>query len=140
MRVVLDTNVLVSALIRPKGTPGLIIHHLRNGDFTLLYSDPLLEEWLGVLSRPHIQSKYHLTHEDVQTVLMFILQRGEQVTPERQITECRDRRDNQFLEAAVAGQADIIVSGDKDLLVLNPFEKIPIVTPAAFLSMLSESK
>lgn len=140
MRVVMDTNVLVSALIHPKGTPGLIISHLRNGDFTLLYSDPLLEEWLGVLGRPHIQSKYHLTHEDVQSVLMFILKRGELVTPDRQVTSCRDPKDNQFLEAAVAGQADIIVSGDKDLLVLNPFEAIPIIKPVTFLSMLAESK
>ncbi len=136
MRVVIDTNVLVSALISPGGKPGLIIGHLRDGDFTLLYSDALLGEWLDVLSRPRIQNKYHITNEDIQTILMLILLRGQAITPDRQITACRDPKDNQFLEVAAAGQADVIVSGDKDLLVLDPFENISIVSPHRFLLML----
>lgn len=136
MRVVIDTNIFISALIRPDGKPGQIIQRWRDGSFTLLYSDTLLQEWLDVLSRPRIQNKYHLTNEDAQTILMFILLRGEAVTPDRKITACRDPKDNQFLEVAAAGQADVIVSGDKDLLVLNPFEDIPIVSPHSFLAML----
>lgn len=50
------------------------------------------------------------------------------------ITECRDVKDNKFLELAVSGQAACLISGDKDLLVLNPFRGIPILTPQAFLS------
>jgi len=136
MRVVIDTNIFISALIRPDGKPGQIIQRWRDGGFTLLYSDTLLQEWLDVLSRPRIQNKYHLTNEDAQTILMFILLRGEAVTSNRKITACRDPKDNQFLEVAAAGQADVIVSGDKDLLVLNPFEDIPIVSPHSFLAML----
>ncbi len=138
MRAVVDTNIFVSALIRPNGKPGLIIQNLRDGNFTLLYSDVLLNEWLDVLSCPRIQNKYHITYEDIQTVLMLILLRGEAVKSNRQITTCRDPKDNQFLEIAVAGQADVIVSGDKDLLVLDPFENIPIVTPYKFLVMLQD--
>jgi predicted nucleic acid-binding protein len=58
------------------------------------------------------------------------------VVPNRRITVCRDPKDNKVLEGAVAGRADVIVSGDEDLLVLNPFEGIPIVGPAEFLAML----
>ncbi len=136
MRVVIDANIFISALIRPDGKPGQIIQRWRDGSFILLYSDTLLQEWLDVLSRPRIQNKYHLTNEDAQTILMFILLRGEAVTPNRKITACRDPKDNQFLEVSAAGQADVIVSGDKDLLVLNPFEDIPIVSPHSFLAML----
>jgi predicted nucleic acid-binding protein len=58
------------------------------------------------------------------------------VVPDRRITICRDPKDNQVLEVAVAGQADIIVSGDEDLLVLSPFEGRAVVSPAAFLALL----
>jgi putative PIN family toxin of toxin-antitoxin system len=138
MRVVIDTNIFISALIRPLGNPGKIIAHWRNGGFKLLYSDSLVDEWLAVLSRPRIRDKYHITDEDIKTILMLILQHGETVITDRKITACRDPKDNKFLEIAVAGQTDMIVTGDKDLLVLNPFENIPIVTPTNFLLRVSQ--
>ena len=49
------------------------------------------------------------------------------------ITACRDPKDNKFLEAAIAARADVIVTGDADLLALHPFRGIPILSPAAFL-------
>lgn len=67
----------------------------------------------------------------------LVEERGVEVTPTRAIRVCRDARDDMFLEAAVAGGADVIVSGDEDLLVLHPFEGIPIVRLGAFLAMLS---
>lgn len=137
MRAVVDTNFLVSALIRPQGRVGVVLWHLRQGIYTLLYTQPLLEELVDVLSRPRIRDKYGLDEEDVKTVLALILLRGEAVAPERAILACRDPRDDKFLEAAVAGRADAIVSGDEDLLVLHPFEGIPILSPAAFLQTLN---
>jgi predicted nucleic acid-binding protein len=62
--------------------------------------------------------------------------RGEPVRLTRTITACRDPQDDKVLEIAVAGKADAIVTGDEDLLALHPFEGIPIVGPAEFLSML----
>jgi putative PIN family toxin of toxin-antitoxin system len=109
---------------------------LRNGDYQLLYSDPLLAEIADVLARPRLRAKYGLTTEEVATVLSLILLRGEPIVPARRIDICRDPTDNMVLEAAVAGQADAIVSGDKDLLKLDPFEGIPVLSPAAFLRML----
>jgi predicted nucleic acid-binding protein len=66
--------------------------------------------------------------------------RGEAVTPIERITACRDPRDDKFLEVAVTGEADVIVSGDQDLLTLHPFAGIPILPPAAFLQMLDAEK
>lgn len=136
MRAVADTNVIVRALIRPRGTVGPVLLRLRQGDYTLLYSDSLLEELADVLNRPRIRDKYRLTNNDIQTVLALILLRGEAVTPDQTITICRDPKDNKFLEVAVAGRADVIVTGDDDLLVLHPFAGIPIVSPSTFLQML----
>jgi putative PIN family toxin of toxin-antitoxin system len=136
MRAVVDTNVLVRALIKPHGTVGPVLLRLRHGEYTLLYAGSLLEELVDVLNRPRIREKYRLTDLDIQAVVSLILLRGEVVVPEERITACRDPKDDKFLEVAVAGKADVIVSGDQDLLVLHPFAGIPIVPPAAFLQML----
>jgi len=134
MRVVVDTNILVRAVIKPAGTVGPVLQRLRNSGYTLLYSEALLAELADVLNRPRIRHKYHLEDEDIATVLALILLRGEAVTPARRINACRDAKDNYILEAAITGRADAIVSGDQDLLVLNPFEGIPIIGPSAFLA------
>jgi len=136
MRAVVDTNILVRALIRPQGTVGPILLHLRRGDYTLLYSDAILEELVDVLNRPRIRDKYGLSEADIRTVIALILLRGEYVAPHITIHACRDPHDDKFLEVAVSGQADVIVSGDEDLRVLSPFRGIPVVSPREFLAML----
>ena len=135
-RAVVDTDILIRALIKPQGTVGPVLTRLRNGDYTLLYAELLLDELVAKLALPRIRDKYHLTDDDVETVLALILLRGESVVPQRRITACRDPKDNIVLEVAVAGEADYIVTGDNDLLVLHPFEGIPIVGPAKFLKAL----
>ncbi len=77
---------------------------------------------------------------------MFILLRSKAITPDKKITACQDPKDNQyfgfaqykFLEVAAAEQANVIVSRNKDLLVFDPFENIPIITPHSFLAMLQD--
>jgi putative PIN family toxin of toxin-antitoxin system len=140
MRAVVDTNILVRAVIRPTGTVGPVLMRLRQGDYTLLYAQPLLEELVDVLNRPRIRDRYQLTDEDIEAVIGLILLRGEAVLSQERITACRDPRDDKFLEVAVAGESDVIVSGDDDLLVLHPFAGIPILPPAAFLRMLAAEK
>lgn len=137
MRVVVDTNILVRALIQPTGSVGPVLRRLRDGAYTLLYSESLLEELVDVLNRPHLRGKYHLDEEDIKTLLALILFRGVEVEPNAQVRACRDPRDDQFLEVAAAGEADVIVSGDEDLLTLHPWRGIPIVTPARFLEILA---
>ncbi len=136
MRAVVDTNVLVRALIKPQGSVGPVLLRLRRGDYVLLYSQPLLEELVDVLNRPRIRQKDRLTDQDSETVFGLVLLRGEAIVPEQRIAACRDPRDDKFLEVAVEGNADAIVSGDEDLLVLHPFAGIPVVSPGAFLNML----
>lgn len=138
LRAVVDTNVLVSAIIRPQGRLGPIVLHLRQARFTLLYSQPLLNELVDVLSRPRIGRKYGVTSEDVGTIVRLLMLRGEAVTVEERIEASRDPKDDKFLEVAVTGRVDLIVSGDEDLLVLHPFRGIPIVRAAAFLRLLEE--
>lgn len=138
MRAVIDTNILVSAVIRPHGSVGPVLLRLRQGDYTLLYAWASLEELIDVLNRPRIRDKYHLTDQDIQTVVGLLLVRGEEVTPAETVTACRDPKDDKFLEIALAGEADVIVTGDQDLLALHPFAGIPVVPPSAFLRMLDE--
>jgi putative PIN family toxin of toxin-antitoxin system len=137
MRVVIDTNVLISAFIKPKGSLGILLPRLRTGAYSLLYSDRSLEELVDVLGRPRLRRKYLFSDEDVKTLLGIILLLGEKVVPTRRIAFCRDPKDDKFLEIAVAGKADAIVSGDRDLLDLNSFEGIPILKPSLFLLSIS---
>jgi putative PIN family toxin of toxin-antitoxin system len=134
LRAVVDTNVLVSAVILPVSRIGAIFLRLRQGAFTPLYSTEMLEELANVLARPRIRDKYHITDADIRTILDLILLRGEVVEPIERVTVCRDPKDNVFLEVALAGRADVIVTGDDDLLTLHPFRGISIITPAAFLA------
>ena len=136
MRAVVDTGVLVSGLIQRAGTTGEILHLLRDGRFSIIFSTAILLEMIEVLGRPAFGSKYHILPEDINALVNLIRLRGELVTIVGQVTACRDPKDNKFLEAAQTGQADVIVSGDADLLALIAFEGIPILRPAEFLARL----
>lgn len=136
MRVVVDTGILVSALIRPKGTIGDVLHALRDGRFIAIYSTPMMLEVTEVLSRPKIQEKYHVRPDDIEALINIVRLRGELVIPKQTITACRDPKDNKFLEAALAGEADAIVTGDDDLLVLHPFDGVDILRAAELLEKL----
>jgi putative PIN family toxin of toxin-antitoxin system len=117
-----------------------VLHRLRQAEYTLLHSRPLLEELVDVLNRPRIREKYRLTDQDIQVVVGLLLLRGEAVAPAERITACRDPKDDKFLEVAVAGKADVIVSGDDDLLTMHPYAGIPIVVSSVFLRMLDREQ
>jgi putative PIN family toxin of toxin-antitoxin system len=136
VRAVIDTGVLVSALIRPQGTTGEVLLALRDGRFTAVYSTDILVEIIDVLGRSTLRAKYHIEPDDILILVNLIRLRGELVTPARKIKACRDPKDDKFLEAALEAGTDCIVSGDADLLTLTPFENIPILRPAEFLARL----
>ena len=140
MRVVLDTSILVRALIKPSGSVGPVLEALRDGRYLALYSDPILEEIVDVLTRPRMRDKYGITDDDVETLLRLILVRGEALQPANSLSICRDPKDDKFLEVAVDGGADVIVTGNNDLLVLDPYEGIPIISPADFLRRLGDPR
>lgn len=136
MRAVIDTGVLVSALIRRQGTTGDVLHALRDGRFRAVYSTDLILEIIEVLGRPALRSKYHIGPDDINVVINVIRLRGDLVVPICKVTACREPKDNMFLETTLAGDADCIVSDDADLLDLIPFEDIPILSPGEFLARL----
>jgi len=133
MRAVIDTGIFVSALIRQKGTIGSILRALRDGRYTAIYSTDTLIEIIDVLGRDKFRVKYHIEPDDVLALIHLIRLRGELVIPNQKVNACRDPKDNKFLEAALAGGADCIVSGDADLLDMESYEGISILRPAEFL-------
>lgn len=129
-RVVLDTNVLVSALVFG-GKPRKVLRLAISGVVKLVTSEILLEELKGVLEGP----KFRYPPKVTQIILNEILSIAEVVVPSLQIDRITsDPDDNRVLECAVEGVADLIVSGDPDLTDLKEFRGIPIRTPADFLS------
>ena len=136
MRAVVDTNILIRALIKPKGTVGPILRRLRDGDYTIVYSEPLLDELLEKLALPRIRDKYDLTDTDVTDFLALLALRGEMVEAKRKIEVCRDPDDDKVIEAALEGQTRYVVTSDDDLLSLEKFETVLFVTPKVFLQAL----
>ena len=126
-----DTNVVVSALLLADSIPRQAFDQaIDNG--TILLSVPVILELADVLGRNKL-NKYVLEEERMR-FLVGLLKKAELVRVTETIDSCRDPKDNKFLELAVAGHASCIVSGDKDLLVLNPFRRVPIITPSELLT------
>jgi putative PIN family toxin of toxin-antitoxin system len=129
MRVVVDTNVLVSAALKQKSMPGMaaLLVERRGG---LLKSLATEQQLFEVVARPYFDA---LIDPDTRAWLKRLMGAAELVAISERIAACRDPTDDKFLELAINGRADLIVSGDGDLLALNPFRDIPIVTPAVFV-------
>jgi uncharacterized protein len=129
MRVVLDTNVLVSAALKRNSTPAAAVHTVERGD-TLLRSRATERQLFAVIARPYFVP---IIGRETRAWLRKLMAAAEVVRITEQIAACRDPTDDKFLELAINGAADLIVTGDADLLDLNPFRGIPIVTPAMFI-------
>ena len=132
-RVVIDSNVLISALLLPRGTPRSVLVLLAERNATLLFSDNTFTELTTRLAKPKFDP--YRTPEQLETYLDWLTELGEWVVPNLEVDACWDADDNKFLSLAISGEADCLISGDKDLKVLHPFEGIPIHTPADFLAL-----
>lgn len=129
MRVVVDTNVFVSAGLKEKTPPETAVH-LAAESHRLLKSTITEQELFVTLARPRLAP---LIQSDFLNWLRQVMVAAELVAITERITACRDPKDDKFLELAINGKADLIVTGDADLLALAPFRDIPIVTPAQFV-------
>lgn len=129
MRVVLDTNVFISAALNEQSLPGMTAHIAAESG--VLLKSTITERELFVT--PNRARLAALIPPRFRDWLSELLTAAELVTITERITACRDPKDDRFLELAVNGGADLIISGDADLLALNPFRRIPIVTPATFV-------
>jgi uncharacterized protein len=129
MRVVVDTNVFVSAALKETSPPSDAVRLATERDL-LLKSSATEQDLFITLARPRLAP---LIPPHFLTWLESVLAAAELVSITQPIVACRDARDDKFLELAVNGGADVIVSGDADLLVLNLFRGIAIITPAVFV-------
>jgi len=136
MRTVIDTGVIVSALLLPRGVPRQA-YDAAAARGKLLVSEETVAELDEVLLRPKFDK--YVSQESRLEFLAAMVQEAEKVMVRDTITACRDAKDNKFLELAVSGNAGQIITGDQDLLVLHPFRGIAIVTPQAFLTIRPEA-
>ena len=128
-RIVVDTNALISRLLLPTSVPGQAVRKAVE-EAQLLVSEATLEELADVLSRAKFDP--YITIEERQEYLRRLGRIAEMEPIVHVIRACRDPEDDKFLELAVNGAADLMVTGDDDLLVLHPFRGIPILTPASY--------
>jgi hypothetical protein len=136
-RILLDANVLISAVIRPSGPPGQVVaDFLRAHSFDLVLSPAVVAEVERALALPRIQ-RYVLSPQEVHLWLVDLVALADLVDDTGRVAGVvRDPDDDVVLAAAVAGRAEVLVTGDQDLLALREYEGIVIVTPRAALDIL----
>jgi hypothetical protein len=140
LKIVLDTNVFVSSLLARHGAPAQLIDAWRDQRFLFCCSPAILAEVQRVLAYPKLREKYHLTAEEIDT-LMDLLEHETLMVPGETAIEPaipEDPTDEIFLICAVEAGAELIVSGDRHLLALGAYAGIPIVTVGALLDRLAE--
>jgi len=137
MRAVFDTNVLVSALMFEQSTPARAFFAAIQGGEVLL-STALANEISSILHRRKFDP--YFSEEQRESFLIALVQSSTLVEVTETIRACRDPKDNMLLELAVSGKADVIITGDTDLLILDPFKKIAILPPEAFLTAFFPTK
>ena len=130
LRLVVDTNVLISRLLSPRSVAARAVD-LAIADGRLLVSEATLSELARVLARPKFDRYVEI--QDRQEFIRYLSTLVEVVTILQRFRACRDPKDDMFLDVAINGQASTIITGDEDLLALDPFMKIRIVTPAMWV-------
>ena len=128
MKVVFDTNVLVSALVFPGARADAALRRIVEEQDVLLISAPILDELLGVLAR-----KFARDGEELARIAIFLSDLAVTVRPRTRLRVVADDPDNRILECAVAGHADAIVTGDRALLALGTYRRVRLLTLAGYL-------
>jgi len=131
IRVVLDTNVIISAIFW-RGSPYRVMKKALQRDFILVISPDILEE---VSER--LKYKFDLPRDEIETLTNILLSYSDIVEPTTKVNVVKaDENDNKIIECAIDGEADFIVTGDHHLLELKSYKSIKIITPAEFLELL----
>jgi len=128
VRVVFDTNVLVSAVVTREGRGEAALQRIISGRDQLVISKAIVLELLGVLAR-----KFSRDREQVARVALFLDEIGEVVDPAEDLHVLMDEPDNRVLECAITGNAKAVVTGDRAMLALSSFRGVAIVTLAEYL-------
>ena len=138
IRAVLDANIFVSALIRPEGPPGQIFAELLEREaFRLILSIGIVDEVRRTLADPRVKRYVRLTSREIEAWLASLQSVAELVEGRRSVSVvASDPDDDKYFVAAVEGDADVVVSGDKHVPEVQQFGRIRVLTPRAFLDKL----
>ena len=128
MKVVFDTNILVSALVFPGGRGEAALRRIIEEQDQLVVSKPILDELLGILAR-----KFSRDAEELAHVAVFLSDLATFVKPRRRLHVVKDEPDNRILECALAGRAAAIVTGDRALLALREYDGVRIISLRDYL-------
>ena len=141
IKAVIDTNVQVRGLLSKQGPPRRVLDTWLEGHYTLVTSLYLVDELIQTLSYPRIANRFRLAEQEITDILTALLSQAE-VTPGQLHLPgvTRDPKDDAVVACAVEGEADYIVSGDQDLLVLGDYQGCQVVTPRQFLDILNSSR
>jgi len=136
-----DVNVLISGTISSRGAPFQILEAWRRREWRLIISPGILDDTQRVLGLPRVAKTYGLARQDIED-LIRLLRLGATVEPGRLTIPrtARDPDDDHILACAREGGADYVVTGDHDLLALERFQGIPILTPTRFAALLAASR
>ncbi|MCB0075886.1 MAG: putative toxin-antitoxin system toxin component, PIN family [Anaerolineales bacterium] len=138
MRVVLDANIFVRALLTKRGNPKQILDAWEQGAFELFVSQEILVEINRVLRYPHIARIHMRTDEEIARFIQHVEAVATIVTPTGKIEVVGDESDNRYLECAVEAGATYVVTGDKKhLLPIEEYRGIHLVPPAVFIALLN---
>ena len=130
MKVVFDTNILVSALVFPGGSGEAALRRIIEERDQLVLSKPILDELLGILGR-----KFSRDAEELAHIAVFLSELAQYVKPRRKLKVVKDEPDNRILECALTGRAKAIVTGDHVLLALREYQGVPIISLREYLAM-----
>ena len=133
---VVDTNVLVSGFGWPRGAPGQVVDAILAGRFLLVTSPALLDELRRVLGYP----KFAAVFDEPDRIVELVRDIAVVIEPRVAVDVVADEADNRVLEAAIAAQVDLVVTGDADLLVLGSYGEVRIATAKAFLGLLAAAQ
>ena len=134
MKIVLDTNVLVSAFLKPQSDPSKILRLILQRNIQIVVNEHILSEYYEVLKRP----KFSLNHGKIQVVLQFIRKTGVNAPALGELFSLPDSSDEPFLEAALATKADAIITGNKRHFPVKLCKGQKVVSPKDFLSIMYE--
>lgn len=136
MKVVLDANVFISALLTQQGNAKQILDYWQGNKFELLVSLDILAEWNRVLHYPHLAQIHRKSETEIQRLLKLVQKHTTLVKPIEKLAVSDDESDDRYIECAVAGGADCLVTGDKKhLLPIGEHKGVRIISPATFLTL-----
>lgn len=145
-RVLVDTNVWVSALLNSQGAPARVLDAFREGRFVPVVCQELLQEIEAVLARPRIRRRYRVSRDQVRVILALLRDRAVEVFPIGSFKPCRDPDDDLLLETAILGRAQYVVSRDddikRDLDLIEQMKRcrVEVLSVAQFLQLLSADR